>query len=1055
MELRSTLGNTLLQILRAVAQQQLQLGTLVVKTLSISVVAVALRTANGPTTQVGEALSIGSAGTVPAVHVSLQMLQQMPGEVEKADINRQRRNELCAEMGALLPSVIQFCGHVLAGSGQGSPAEAHSATALDTNAAWVKLASLPLSALAMSSDDSRAVFQKMLQLLAGQNVAVAVSAAKALEATLIRHEDPSEQRNMAINALRDALLATRPLLAATAESIVSGEDADEAQTTTHALACLFVVFASRQLPQLIGVESATPANVEFMELFMRLSGHPYRRMALLTQVSWQWQHGRPLSELLSCSLLSLRHSARPPFLSLQDVWLEVSDLSLAERAPAFREPVNAQLLEVLLQQCTYPEDYEGDWDAIDTPGVDEFVFKELRGDVPGVSGTGDAFINCFTVLKHNFLMALVPRLQHRAAGGQLSWNTAESALYALQAVSGSSDIGGGVSVELAAPPQLLVGNVRDKLIQQQHIRELLLGVLEYVTYSGDDTLRRHPLLLNAGAGMIGAYASLLRLEAVPLHTLGYESTSREVQEAATAAAAAAAAASGSTEAKNAPALLMPALEYIGAAIAVPLATKMASRAFRLICVDSAASTQVCMLVARTGGEAFAAFLAASVAAGGTQEDREKIVEGATRVISQLVSNAQMRHSLSSTGKDPIAVAGEAILRFATPLLLDTLSSAAMAAGGGGESPRSESVVEALGLVATMIKFLDMPSATVASSSGASGVEGAAAPGGHVALPLLSALLPLLEALTRSPAYSDDDRVASGVFRVFGEAFKNLPTLMHQHLSPLVQTIVQAFEKHRWPAALDCVYDSVNAFGSTPGSEDAFLSLLGHLTQHTVAHLQSAGHSPAEEPVMVQSYFNMLKGYIIFCPLALLRSSTDTLAVLFGAAVACVECITERDSLRAVLLFVGALLKLKGKADKPHLVDAYNHAIHPLVASEQGQRLLRGLLTALAGGAAASSQDAVAECATTLVMTLTLDAHPLVQGWVVSVLSENEKCRELDDGYRHRFLNALVAYSSGRFAMAEKASGQAPRNPRGLLRMTLQDFGKVCTGEKSTHDCQYE
>ena len=81
----------------------------------------------------------------------------------------------------------------------------------------------------MSSDDSRAVFQKMLQLLAGQNVAVAVSAAKALEATLIRHEDPSEQRNMAINALRDALLATRPLLAATAESIVSGEDADEAR----------------------------------------------------------------------------------------------------------------------------------------------------------------------------------------------------------------------------------------------------------------------------------------------------------------------------------------------------------------------------------------------------------------------------------------------------------------------------------------------------------------------------------------------------------------------------------------------------------------------------------------------------------------------------------------------------------------------------------------------------------------------------------------------------------------------------------------------------------
>ena len=283
-ELRPTLGNTLLQILRAVAQQQLHMGPVVVKTLCLSVVAVALRTPNGPSAQAGEALAIGAAGTAPAVDVSLQMLRQMPEEVDKVDISRQRRNEICAEMTGLLPSVLQFCGQVLAGGGPGGLAETHSTAALETIAEWVKMAGLSLSAFAMGSPESRASFEKMLQLLTGHDAAVAVAAAKALEAALIRHEEPSEGRTLAVNVLRDALLATRPLLEATAESFMARGDVDQAQTTTHALACLFVVFASRQLPQLIGVDSATPANVEFMELFMRLSGHPYRRIALLTQV---------------------------------------------------------------------------------------------------------------------------------------------------------------------------------------------------------------------------------------------------------------------------------------------------------------------------------------------------------------------------------------------------------------------------------------------------------------------------------------------------------------------------------------------------------------------------------------------------------------------------------------------------------------------------------------------------------------------------------------------------------------------------------------------------
>ncbi len=712
-----------------------------------------------------------------------------------------------------------------------------------------------------------------------------------------------------------------------------------------------------------------------------------------------------------------------------------------------------RLLEVLLQQCTYPEEYGGSWDDIDAPGVDEEVFKELRGDIPGVSGTGDVLIICSSVLKQNFIISLLPRLQHRGADGILTWNIVESALFALEAVSGSSE-GGGMSSALA-PIQGIGNGSSQTFLRQIQTRELLLSVLEFLTLSSDETIRKHPLLLNAGSGMIGAYASLLRLEALPLHTLGYEQSTDKIQEAAAAAAAAEAATNGSSVAKVAPALLRPALEYIGTALAEPLATKAAARAFRLICVDPIVSMQMCMLSAQTGGEAFSAFLVASVQAGGTQDDRTKIVEGATRIISQMVSSPHMRQSLSSRGTDAVAAAGEAALRFATPMLLKTLSTAVEAGSttppGSNSGPRCESIAEALGLLGTMLTFLDVPSATVNTHPSTVTQHGnSVATVHHIATPLITALMPILEALLRSSHFGQDDEVASGVFTVFGRAFKNLPTIMREHLTAMVQTIVEVFEKYHFPAALDCVFDSVNAFGGTAGSDVAFRSLLEHLTQQTVAYLHSVGHGPTEEPALVQSFFNMLKGYTIFSPVALLQGSYETVSLLFNVAVACVECVKERDSLRSVLLFLTAFVKLKGKAE---IADAYNNVVFPLVVSEQGQRLTCALLGALAGGTAANVHDAIAECTTTILSTLTLEGSSPVQGWVASVLSENQKCRELDDAYRHRFLNAVTYFGSGRHVLPRAPGGTIPRNPK--LKIVLLDFGKVCTGNKSVDDCQYD
>jgi len=84
---------------------------------------------------------------------------------------------------------------------------------------------------------------------------------------------------------------------------------------------------------------------------------------------------------------------------------------LCALAKVLRGPANAQLLEALVSQCTYPADFAGDWDDVAGAGVDEAVFCELRGEQPvsarGGGGSGgvsadvtDALSTCFHVLKH-------------------------------------------------------------------------------------------------------------------------------------------------------------------------------------------------------------------------------------------------------------------------------------------------------------------------------------------------------------------------------------------------------------------------------------------------------------------------------------------------------------------------------------------------------------------------------------------------------------------------------------------------------------------------------
>ena len=193
--------------------------------------------------------------------------------------------------------------------------------------------------------------------------------------------------------------------------------------------------------------------------------------------------------------------------------------------------------------------------------------------------------------------------------------------------------------------------------------------------------------------------------------------------------------------------------------------------------------------------------------------------------------------------------------------------------------------------------------------------------------------------------------------------------------------------------------------------------------------QTPGAGPAEEPALVKSFFHVCRGYLVFCPRAILEDAEDAgpaassllgdaafgpdgvgvvvggggggghevLDHLVGLAVACAECLTERDSLRACLGFLGNLFALRDARSAPthRAADAasasaasgfggggsggdpceatgsgggrdgggfssFERCVLP-VAAARGERLVRGLLACLAGGVATTLRDPVIEC----------------------------------------------------------------------------------------------
>jgi hypothetical protein len=190
-----------LGILTAVAEQGLPVSKAVLNRLSLTLAAVSLRTPGGTTTFVQQALAYGNQGVIAsagagagagatstsssALRVGLELLRQLPSELEASDLPRQRKGEIAMqELQPQLEGVFVLVSACLDASTAAAATE-QEANSFATEAQkccieWVGLSKrtagggvempvvVGLAALSHGgSAAGRGLFERLLQRLAG------------------------------------------------------------------------------------------------------------------------------------------------------------------------------------------------------------------------------------------------------------------------------------------------------------------------------------------------------------------------------------------------------------------------------------------------------------------------------------------------------------------------------------------------------------------------------------------------------------------------------------------------------------------------------------------------------------------------------------------------------------------------------------------------------------------------------------------------------------------------------------------------------------------------
>lgn len=348
-------------------------------------------------------------------------------EMEDAEIPFAAKDAMEMYLVTLSEPVVQLIGKVVLTRDNASVVALHG-DAFNCLMVWIKKAGVSLTSL-FTQDP--AVLFTLIEALCSKSSHLPVCAEILGKVITVASYPTSADLDRAIAATAQGLLKTR----AAVESAIEAEE-DE---VCHAITDVVSTFCETYADWIIEGESSEAITLAEMMLF--LGSQPRRQIASLTL----------------------------------EFWLVVQEEPVADRHAFFQREAFVRLLEVLLKQCTYPDELSA---------VDELELDDLADFRSGFQGVNDAFLAIFALLKDQYLSAAVALLKSPSS----DWRTVEVALFALSTVA---------------------DDLRKQLAKKSPINSgaVLEGMMTEVFQSILASTDAHPMVIVAASKLVGQFGA--------------------------------------------------------------------------------------------------------------------------------------------------------------------------------------------------------------------------------------------------------------------------------------------------------------------------------------------------------------------------------------------------------------------------------------------------------------------------------------------------------------------------------------------------------------------
>lgn len=270
----------------------------------------------------------------------------------------------------------------------------------------------------------------------------------------------------------------------------------------------------------------------------------------------------------------------------------------------------------------------------------------------------------------------------------------------------------------------------------------------------------------------------------------------------------------------------------------------------------------------------------------------------------------------------------------------------------------------------------------------------------------------------------------------------------QMLTSTIPTIVQVLEQTHDPSALKYISTAVENFGGkTDQLDESFQQLLVR-----VATAVTGYSNIAESPELLQSFFDCLQRFLLYCPRALCYNTKFGMVVNFS--VDAVSAIADKEAIRAALIFLSQLFGWTSLRLPVHSLTVMQEvwsngtALKDLLL-RNGQRLVEACFKGLAGGSQ-MLWPAYSNCVFSIVQSFVANpsshhANP-AHATPSSGLDESVLQQWLTDGMRSTLTSdSDVGLCNQVISILLSLSRQGPKSgPR--AKMLLTDFAKIKKGE---------